>query len=129
MSSHTHSGGSARPTTTGPWVVVAVLIAAALVIGGGLIAASVVLLVIGTALVGAGLIGAAVLGRHGAAPVSFTQEFPKNTPGPRGTTDGDSSPPIDTDSDSRSRPAQRPTAAARRGQPPRLRSTDLSNNA
>lgn len=55
-----------------------------------------VLLVIGAVLVLVGLAIAGVLARRGAAPLSFSQEFPRKTFGPRRTTAGDSSPPIDT---------------------------------
>ncbi|MFD0632313.1 hypothetical protein ACFQ9X_12550 [Catenulispora yoronensis] len=78
--------------------MVGLLIAGALAIGGALMAWSLVLLVIGAVLILAGLVFAAVLAHHGASPVSFSEEVPENTYGPRGTTDGDSSPPIDTNS-------------------------------
>jgi hypothetical protein len=96
MSSHSHSSHHAGSTSTGPWIVVAALIAGALAIGGALVAASVVLLVIGVVLVLAGLLGAAVLSRRGTGSLSFTEEYPGRTYGPRSTSDGDSSPPIDT---------------------------------
>lgn len=96
MSTHSHSSPHGGPTSTGPWVVVGALIAGALAIGGALVAASVVLLVIGAVLILAGLAIAAVLARRGRSPLSFNQEFPERTYGPRSTTNGDSSPPIDT---------------------------------
>jgi hypothetical protein len=76
--------------------VVTALIAGASAVGGALVAASAVLLVIGVVLVLAGLVYATVLARHGTGSLSFTREFPDTTYGPRGTTGGDSSPPIDT---------------------------------
>lgn len=96
MSSHSPHAGHARSSSAAPWIVVAALIAGALAVGSALVAASPVLAVIGGVLILAGLIFAAVQSRRGAGPVSFTQEFPENTYGPRGTTGGDSSPPIDT---------------------------------
>lgn len=85
-----------RPTPTAPWIVVATLIAGAVLLGCALIAGSVALLVIGAVLVAAGGVCAIVLNRRGEAPLSFTDEFPEHTYGPRATTHGDSTPPIDT---------------------------------
>lgn len=96
MSSHSPHAGHARSPSAAPWIVVAALIAGALAVGGALVAASWVLLVIGAVLILAGLVFAVVQARRGAVPLAFTREFPANTFGPRGTTDGDSSPPIDT---------------------------------
>lgn len=95
MSSH------ARPTTTSPtpaapWILVAALIAGAALLGGALVAGSVALLVIGVVLVLAAVAVAVTLTRRGAPPLSFTEEFPDHTYGPRATIEGDSSPPIDT---------------------------------
>ncbi|MFL6113267.1 MAG: hypothetical protein ACJ786_18190 [Catenulispora sp.] len=87
----------ARPTPTAPWTVVAAFIAAAMILGGALMAGSVALLVIGAVLVIAAAVCAAVLTRRGQAPFSFTEQFPENTYGPRATTAGDSTPPIDTE--------------------------------
>ena len=96
MSSHSHHIRHPGHSSTAPWLVVAMLIAGSLAVGGALVAWSVALLVIGAVLVFAGLVSAAVLARGGAGPMSFTQEVPQNTHGPRATTGGDSSPPIDT---------------------------------
>ncbi|MBW8803024.1 MAG: hypothetical protein JF587_04080 [Catenulisporales bacterium] len=87
----------ARQTPTAPWIVVAALIAAAMILGGALMAGSVALLIIGVVLVIAAAVCAVVLTRRGQAPFSFTEEFPEHTYGPRATTDGDSTPPIDTE--------------------------------
>lgn len=99
MSSHSHSAGHAHTSSPAPWIAVAALIAGALGIGGGLVAGSIALLVIGCLLVLAGLVFASVLAWRGRASLSYSQEYPRNTYGPRGTTDGDSSPPIDTHPD------------------------------
>lgn len=100
MSTHARQTPAPRrasaPTPAAPWILVAALIAGALLLGGALVAGSVVLLVIGAVLIVAAIVCAAVLTRRGAAPVSFTEEFPEHTIGPRATTGGDSSPPIDT---------------------------------
>lgn len=98
MSSHVRQTTTRAhaPAPAAPWIVVAALIAGALLLGGALVAGSVTLLVIGAVLVLAGLVGAATMSRRGAAPLSFTEEFPEHTYGPRATTHGDSSPPIDT---------------------------------
>jgi len=76
--------------------VVAALIAGAVVIGCSLIAGSLTLLVIGAVLIAAGMVCAVALTRRGEAPLSFTEQFPEHTYGPRATTHGDSTPPIDT---------------------------------
>src|SRR3954470_18780908 len=97
--SSTHARSHVRqtgPTPTAPWIVVAALIAGAVVIGCSLIAGSLTLLVIGAVLIAAGVVCAVALTRKGAAPLSFTEQFPEHTYGPRATTHGDSTPPIDT---------------------------------
>ncbi|NUP53893.1 MAG: hypothetical protein HOW97_42225 [Catenulispora sp.] len=95
MNTHARSTPAARPTTS--WILVAAIIAGALVLGGAVIAGSITLLVIGAVVVLAALGCAAVLTHRGAAPFSFTEEFPEHTFGPRATEHGDSSPPIDTE--------------------------------
>jgi hypothetical protein len=96
MSSHSPSAGHAHSSSPAPWIAVAALIAGALGIGGALVAGSIALLVVGCLLVLAGLVFASVLAWRGRASLSYSQEYPRTTYGPRGTTDGDSSPPIDT---------------------------------
>lgn len=84
-------------TTVGAFVVGALLIAVA-VITGNLPTA-----LVGAAVVVATLIAYIVLSRRDAvAPVSFDGEFPANTPGPRGTRNGRSAPPIATNPNTKS---------------------------
>jgi hypothetical protein len=92
--SHVHS--QARPTPTAPWLVVAAVIAGALFLCAALKAGSLTLLIIGIVVILAAAVYAVTLTRRGQAPVSFTDEFPEHTYGPRATEHGDSSPPIDT---------------------------------
>ena len=91
-----------RREKTVPWLVVGLLIAGAVLVGAGLVAGSVPLIVIGIAVAAVCVAGAAVLRRRGmSGPISFAEEFPETTVGPRPTTDGDSRPPLDTDPSSR----------------------------
>ncbi|GAA2001920.1 hypothetical protein [Catenulispora subtropica] len=87
----------ARPTPTAPWILVAAVIAGAVILGAALIAGSVPLLAVGAVVILAAGVCAVALTRRGAAPFSFTEEFPEHTYGPRATEHGDSSPPIDTE--------------------------------
>ncbi|NUP48378.1 MAG: hypothetical protein HOW97_13880 [Catenulispora sp.] len=95
MSSHARQT-TTSPTPAAPWILVVALIAGAALLGGALVAGSVALLVIGVVLVLAAVVVVVAMTRRGTAPLSFTEEFPDHTYGPRATTEGDSSPPIDT---------------------------------
>lgn len=79
-----------------PWITVSAVIAAAVLFGIAFIVGNGVLIIVSIAvLVLAGLAAAVLPGRVGQ-PISFTEEFPANTFGPRATIDGDSTPPINT---------------------------------
>ena len=79
-----------RREKTVPWLIVGVLIAGAVLVAVGVVAGSRALIAIGIAVVAVCLVGAAVLRRHGlSGPISFAEEFPETTVGPRATTDGD----------------------------------------
>lgn len=97
MSSQTSPPSTSSPTATAPWILVSAIIAGAIVVGCAVITGSPVLLVVGAVVILAALGCALMLTRRGAAPFSFTEEFPEHTYGPRATTDGDSTPPIDTE--------------------------------
>ena len=82
-----------------PWIMVSAVIAAAVLFGIALIAGNGALLIVAiVVLVLTGLAAAFLPGRVGQ-PISFTEEFPANTFGPRATIDGDSTPPINTQQD------------------------------
>jgi len=67
------------------------------VVAGGIVAANLPLSLVGAAVIVVCLIVTAIMARLGKAPVSFSEEFPAATSGPRATSNGDSSPPIDTE--------------------------------
>jgi len=91
-----------RREKTVPWLIVGILIAAAVLLGVGVAAGSWTLIAIGLAVVVVCGAGAVVLRRRGVSgPISFAEEFPETTVGPRPTTGGDSTPPLDTDPSSR----------------------------
>lgn len=73
-----------------PWISVGTMIAGAIVVGLGLIVGSVTVALIGAGIVLAGLVFAVVTAKTGVGkPVSFVDEVPDTTPGPRGNgTDG-----------------------------------------
>jgi hypothetical protein len=96
MSSQTSPPSTSSPTATAPWILVSAIIAGAIVVGCAVITGSPVLLVVGAVVILAALGCALMLTRRGAAPFSFTEEFPEHTYGPRATEHGDSRPPIDT---------------------------------
>jgi fatty acid desaturase len=79
-----------------PWIMVGAVIAAAVLFGIALIVGNGVLIVVAVAVVVLTAIAAAVLPRRVGQPISFSEEFPANTIGPRATVDGDSTPPINT---------------------------------
>jgi|GEM_PF-3076256 hypothetical protein len=79
-----------------PWIMVSAVIAAAVLFGIALIVGNGVLIVVAIAVVVLTALAAAVLPRRVGRPISFTEEFPANTYGPRATVDGDSTPPINT---------------------------------
>ena len=91
----THSAGTHRSNLT-PWIMVTTVIAAAVLFGIALIVGDVVLIVVAIVVVVLAGLGAAVLPKRVGQPISFTEEFPANTYGPRATVDGDSTPPINT---------------------------------
>ena len=95
-SGHTDSEGA------GAWVAVGVLIAGALIVAGGIVATSWPVAIVGAAVIVLCLITTAIV-HHlaGGAPVSFGEEYPATTSGPRATRDGDSRPPINTDPSAR----------------------------
>ena len=84
--------GSARM----PWIMVSTVIAAAVLFGIALIVGNGVLIGVAIAVVVLAALAAAVLPKRVGQPISFTEEFPANTFGPRATVDGDSTPPINT---------------------------------
>jgi Flp pilus assembly protein TadB len=91
-----------RREKTVPWLIVGILIAGAVLLAVGVVAGSRTLIVTGIAVVALCLLAASVLRRRGVSgPISFAEEFPETTVGPRATTDGDSTPPLDTDPSSR----------------------------
>ena len=70
----------------------------ALIVAGGIVATSWPVAIVGAVVIVLCLITTAIV-HHlaGGAPVSFGEEYPATTSGPRATRDGDSRPPIDTD--------------------------------
>jgi hypothetical protein len=69
-----------------PWIAVGTMIVGAVVVGLGLILGSVAVDLVGAGIVLAGLIFAVVTAKTGVGkPVSFVDEHPDVTPGPRGT--------------------------------------------
>lgn len=79
-----------------PWIMVTAVIAAAVLLGVALIVGNVVFLWIAGAVLVLAAVGAFVVPGRAGSPISFTEQFPENTVGPRATTDGDSTPPINT---------------------------------
>lgn len=90
MNAHAH-----RSTRT-PWIMVIAVIAAAVLLGIALIVGNWVLIWVAIAVAVVALLGAAVLPGRAGRPISFTEQYPDNTLGPRATSDGDSTPPINT---------------------------------
>ena len=87
---------NANRSTRTPWIMVTAVITAAVLLGIALIVGNAVFIWIAVAVVVlAGLAAAMLPGRAGRS-ISFTEEFPANTIGPRATTGGDSAPPINT---------------------------------
>jgi len=82
----------ANSSTRTTWVMVTAVILAAVLLGIALIVGEPVLIIVAVAVaVVAGLAAVVLPGRAGQ-PISFSEEFPANTIGPRATTDGDSTP-------------------------------------
>lgn len=79
-----------------PWIMVTAVIVAAVLLGIALIVGNWVLLWVAIAVVVVVGLAAAVIPRRIGRPISFTEEFPENTIGPRATSEGDSTPPINT---------------------------------
>lgn len=79
-----------------PWIIVSAVIIAAVLLGIALIVGNTVFLIVAAILVVLTVVAAAVVPRKVGRPISFTEEFPQNTVGPRATTGGDSTPPINT---------------------------------
>lgn len=79
------------------WITVGAFIVGALLIAASVIAGNLPMAVVGIAVVVVTLVGYVVMSRKDAvAPVSFDEEFPADTAGPRATKDGRSAPPIAT---------------------------------
>lgn len=82
------------------WIVVAVTLAGVVTTAIGIVAVQWAVIWAGIAVIVLGLLLAVVLPRVGAsAPISFTENVPPNTAGPRKTTNGQATPPIDTQPD------------------------------
>lgn len=79
-----------------PWIMVSAIIAAAVLFGLALIVGNGVLIIVAVAIVVLTVLAAAILPGRAGRPISFAEEFPANTYGPRATVDGDSTPPINT---------------------------------
>lgn len=79
-----------------PWIMVTAVIIGALLLGTALIVGNVAFIAVAAAVVALAVLGAAVLPGRAGRPISFVEEFPANTVGPRATTEGDSTPPINT---------------------------------
>lgn len=87
---------AADRSTRVPWIMVGAVILAAILFGIALIVGDGVLIIVAIAVAVIAALGAAVLPRRVGRPISFAEEFPANTFGPRATVDGDSTPPINT---------------------------------
>lgn len=86
----------AHRSNRSPWIMVTAVIIAAILLGIAIIVGDPVFLIVAAAVVVIAGAGVAVLSRRAGAPLSFSEEYPANTVGPRATTGGDSSPPINT---------------------------------
>lgn len=86
----------ANSSTRTPWIMVTAVITAAVLLGIALIVGDAVLIWVAVAVVVLAALGAAVLPGRAGRPISFTEQYPDNTFGPRATSDGDSTPPINT---------------------------------
>jgi ABC-type transport system involved in cytochrome bd biosynthesis fused ATPase/permease subunit len=84
------------------WITVGALIVGALLIAASVIAGNLPTAIVGIAVVVVTLAAYVAMSRKDAvAPISFDEEFPTDTPDPRGTEGGRSAPPIATDSRSK----------------------------
>ena len=97
---------NANRSTRTPWIMVTAVITAAVLLGVALIVGNAVFIWVAVAVLVLAGLGAAVLPGRAGRPISFTEEFPDNTIGPRATSEGDSTPPINT----RQRPDPAPSA-------------------
>jgi hypothetical protein len=99
MTSSTSSTQHSEQTKdTVAWIVVAVILLGVITAAIGLMAVQIPVICVGAGVVAIGLILAVVLPKTGLShPVSFTEEAPTHTSGPRATDDGNPRPPIDTD--------------------------------
>jgi hypothetical protein len=82
------------------WIVVAVILLGVITAAVGLMAVQIAVIIAGAGVVAVGLILAVVLPRFGISrPVSFAENVPTRTDGPRGTDDDNPAQPTDTDTD------------------------------
>lgn len=89
---------SEQTKDTVAWIVVTVILLGVVTAAIGLMATQIAVICAGAGVVAVGLILAVILPKTGLShPVSFAEEVPTHTGGPRATDDGDSRPPIDTD--------------------------------
>jgi hypothetical protein len=72
------------------------VILAAVLLGIALIVGEPVLIIVAVAVAVVAGLAMVVLPCRAGQPISFSEEFPANTIGPRATTDGDSTPPVNT---------------------------------
>lgn len=101
---HAHSPrpapASEQTRDTVAWIVVAVILLGVITAAVGLMAVQIAVICVGAGVVAAGLVLAVVLPRLGLSrPVSFAEDVPTRTDGPRATDDGRPVPPIDTEPD------------------------------
>jgi hypothetical protein len=78
---------TARPSVYGrlPWLIIAVFVAGLVVLASGMAVGSTVVIVIGAVLAVTAAACGVILPRRGVSgPISFTQEWPPTTVGPRG---------------------------------------------
>jgi hypothetical protein len=88
---------SERTKDTVAWIVVSVILLGVVTAAIGMMAIQIAVICVGAGIVGLGLILAVVLPKTGLSrPVSFTEEAPTRTGGPR-ATDGNPRPPINTE--------------------------------
>jgi len=89
-----------QPKQTVAWTVVGVILLGCVTAGIGIILASFLVSGIGAAVIVIGGLLAIILPKAGAAaPISYTENVPDTTVGPRATDDGEPRPPIDTEPD------------------------------
>ncbi|NUR59547.1 MAG: hypothetical protein HOV87_12900, partial [Catenulispora sp.] len=101
---HAHSPqpapASEQTRDTVAWIVVTVILLGVITTAVGLMAVQIAVICVGAGVVAVGLVLAVVLPRLGVSrPVSFAENVPTRTDGPRATDDGRSEPLIDTEPD------------------------------